>query len=89
MWQGGCNALGGHIYSMYKVSLNLPFLEAFPVTLMLVLHLFRLPKMAGSRDTLYIESIVKPAIISVQFSSDFNTSQTRAWATSRPAVSGF
>ena len=35
MWQGGCNALGGHIYSMYKVSLNLPFLEAFPVTLML------------------------------------------------------
>ena len=38
MWQGGCNALGDHIYiiySMYKVSLNLPFLEAFPVTLML------------------------------------------------------
>ena len=60
MAEGCCNALGGHIYSMYKVSLNLPFLEAFPVTLMLVLHLFRLHKMAGSRDTLYIKCGLPP-----------------------------
>ena len=72
---------------MYKVPLNLPFLEAFHVTLMLVLHLFRLPKMAGSRDTLYIESIVKPAIISVQFNSDFNTSQARAQSMGHPQTS--